>query len=149
MHLLVVLFVSGCSTATLCVGAVLTGGTPAFQATIEMGSSVGTKRLYEITHEHGVQSGRDGVAYVGAFNADVVTLHDERGPVARIGPRIRGVSTGGGSIGARGTFYTGMLRDPKTRSGGIGVELAGGIPFEGVEPVIEASIVLTSKWSIN
>lgn len=155
MRELALLLLAGCSTVSLRAGAVVAGGKPAFQATVEIGTSFGTKRLYELTHEFGVQANSDGAALVSAFNADVVTLHDEHGPIARIGPRMRGASkpgestTDSASLGARATFYTGMFRDAKSGSGGIGVELAGGIDTDRNSPVFEASIIMHARQDLD
>jgi hypothetical protein len=139
---------AGCSTSTFRTGMVVVGGKPAFTATVEIGVSVGSKRLYEFTHENGVQADENGVAYTNAINADVVTLDEELGPIARIGPRMRAWSTEA-SIGARGTFYTGLFRDAKDRSGGLGIELAGGMQIGEHEGVFEVAIVSNSKWDPN
>ena len=144
---------AGCSTITLRAGAVMIGGRPAFQATVEAGMSVGSRRLYEVTHETGMQADASGVSTVVALNADLVTLDEALGPIAKIGARLRGVIEREGmakttsSIGARATFYPGLLRESKTQSGGFGFELAGGIGDD--EAVIEASLVLTSKSSMD
>lgn len=130
---------------SLRVGTVVVGGKPAFMTTMEVGASFGKKRLYEITHEHGMQADRSGVSYVNAIGVDMVTLHDDR-PIAKIGPRLRAGPDNAASIGARATFYTGLFHDKKTRSGGLGVELGGGIPLEGSEPAFEASLVATGRW---
>lgn len=148
--LLLLPVLAGCSTMTLRAGATVVGGTPAFHATLEVGTSFGSKRLYELTHENGIQADGNGVAYVNGVNANFVTLDGEGRPVARIGPRLRATPTGRGdaSIGARAAIYTGLGRDPRTTSGGVGVELGGGMQIDDREPVIEASIIATGKWSV-
>jgi hypothetical protein len=133
----------GCSTASLRAGVVVAGGKPAFVASFEIGASFGTKRLYQMTHEHGIQGDAAGAHYTNGIGADVVTLDEDRAPIARIGPRLRGSTDGNVSIGARGTFY--MLGDPKS---GVGFDLGGGIPLEGDDLVIEAAIVMTAKWKV-
>ena len=138
---------TGCSTASLRAGAVVVGGTPAFQASLAFGISGGSRRVYEMTHEHGIAAGRDGTHYITSANVAVLTLDDEDRPVARIGPRIRGNSDGA-SVGIRGGFFTGIASDPKTKSGGLGVELAGGVDVDKVLAVFEANIVFHSRWSI-
>lgn len=145
------LLVAGCSTMTLRTGMVVIGGKPAFTATMEIGASFGKQRLYEFTHENGVQADENGAIYTNAINADVVTLDEDLGPIARVGPRLRawGGADPGASIGARGTFYTGLFRDTKERSGGLGVELAGGMKLDEHEPVFEVAIVANGTWDPN
>jgi hypothetical protein len=150
--LALLILLAGCSTMTLRAGTIVVGGKPAFLTTLEIGASFGSKRLYELTHEHGVQADGSGVTYVNAVGMDVVTLDDDV-PVARIGPRLRACPSQGpaddASIGARAAFYPGLLHDPKTRSGGIGFELGGGMTLDSREPVIETAIVVTGKWNID
>jgi hypothetical protein len=143
----IAILATGCSVMTFRTGMVVVGGKPAVQVTMEVGASFGRKRLYEFTHENGIQADENGVSYTNALNADVVTLDQERGPVARIGPRLRAWSTHA-SLGARGTFYTGLFRDAK--SGGLGVELAGGVTIDDErEAVFEVAIVANSKVDID
>jgi hypothetical protein len=153
--LVVMVCLAGCSTMSLRAGGVMIGGKPAFQASIEVGPSFGKRRLYQLTNEFGVQAGNSPTRYVQAANLDVMMLDEEDGPIARFGPRLRGTfrdsdgDPGDASIGMRGAFYSGLFRDPKTRSAGLGVELAGGMQLGVQEPVFEAAIVMTGKWKID
>jgi hypothetical protein len=144
MRLLLVLALASCTSMNLRAGAVMFGDRPAFQATVDIGPTMGRKHPVQLTHEHGVSVSGDKARYVGAVNLDVYQTSEELA-VARIGLRVRSTSEAGIAIGARGAFYFGVLQDRKDGSAGLGVELGGAIdPFTG-EPVLEASMVMSGR----
>jgi hypothetical protein len=150
--LVLVVLATGCSTMTLRTGVVIVGGRPAFQASAEVGVSYNAKRRsVQATHEYGVETG-DGTRGIIAVNLDVMEVDPETGPITRIGPRFRAAfhdQTSTSAFELRGAFYTGILRDPRTGSGGLGVELAGGAQTDPtLEPIFEANLVTSGKWSI-
>lgn len=141
------LVLTGCSTMTLRAGVSLVGDRPAFEAGIEIGVSGGTRHHVQITHGHSVSANTE-TAYAGSLNMDYVSIDPDVGPIARIGARVRGTESST-AVMIRGAMYTGMFREPDNRTGGLGVEIAGGLdPFER-RPVYEATIVLHGRWNID
>jgi hypothetical protein len=145
------LALAGCSTMTLRVGGVMVGDRPVFQASVEVGVSGGGKRAIDLTHEYGVQADAHAAPFA-ALNADVIVggstgEGDDEGPVFRLGPRLR-ASKDSNAIMARSAFFTGIEREAKTHSGGLGVEIAGGIDTMVRRAVFEASLVMHGRWPI-
>jgi hypothetical protein len=149
----VVLAVCGCSQMSLRAGAVFVGERPAFQATVDFGISLdATHRAVHASTEHGVEVG-SRTSYVEAVNVDLVELDPDAGLTARIGARLRGVvrddKFSSSAFEARGAFYTIPFKD-KRSSSGFGVEVAGGVQSEPtIQPIFEASFVMSSKWRID
>jgi hypothetical protein len=150
LRILVLALAGGCTTMTVRAGMVAYDGKPAFQASLEVGPSVYAKRRgVAMTHEHGIEAG-DRTMAITALDLDVLELDDD-GPIARVGPRLRTTYTQGGdtttTIGMRGAAYSGLGRDPKSRSGGLGIELAGGVMVAPhVGSVVEANLVATGRF---
>ena len=131
---------------SLHIGGVMVGDRPAFQASVEVGTAIGHDHSVQLTSAYGVAA-TESAAYVGGLDLDYVAT-TEAGPIARIGPRLRasGDST---SLELRSTVFTGMFRDEKTGSGGLGVELAGGFDVVHYEPVYEFALVMHGRWPID
>ena len=133
---------------TMRVGAVRYGDHNAFEANLEMGVSGSyAHHAFQVTHGHGV-SANEHAAYVGALNADYVSVVPDVGPLARIGVHLR-ASDNSSAILVRGAVFTGIGRNAEDGSGGLGIEIAGGVDPATEQQVYEASIVMHGRWKID
>ncbi len=113
---------------------------------------MGERRGVTATHEWGVQATDGGARAMGAMNLDVYANEPEEGPVARAGVRMRSTFSEyrrdtASAVLARGAAFVGLGRELDTHSGGLGVEIAGGMSFDPiVEPIFEANLVFTGRW---
>lgn len=144
---LLVLAIAGCSTTTLRIGGVMVGHTPAFQASIEIGTEYGDRHAVAVTHDHGMAAG-PRASYVAGLNVDFIESVPDLGPIARLGARLRATDQSA-AIELRSAVFTGIWRDERTHSGGMGIELAGGADFASNRPVLEASIVMHARMKID
>lgn len=142
--------VAGCTTMTVRTGVVVIGGEPTFQASAQFGLSRAARRVgTSATQEMGIESGAHTQAFV-AYNVDVHQHDPDRGEIARVGVRLRaGFSDAtGAALLVHGAVFPGVFGDAKTRSGGLGIELAGGIAFDPQQPAFEANLLLAQRWNL-
>jgi len=138
---------AGCSTMTLRAGVSVVGDRPAFEVGFEVGASAGSRHHVQITHGHFVSANTETM-YLATFNVDYVSIDRDLGPIARIGAHAR-ISDEANAVMMRGAMFTGIGRDPKTRAGGLGFEIAGGLDPDRMRPAYEASIVMHGRWNID
>jgi hypothetical protein len=106
---------------------------------------------------------------LGALNLDHTVLDPDEGPVTRVGVRFRGtmhsendqlVDTTDALL-IRGAAYTGLGREQKTKSGGLGVEIGGGVASAAMRTatdgtrygretwIFEANVVMHGHWAMD
>lgn len=154
MRWLLLVLASGCTSMTLRSGVVVIGGRPAFQASIEVGpSAIGARHGFSAGSEWGLERDDRGTRAVVAANLDVIQNDEDDGPIARIGGRMRSTLTDDkrrstGAVLVHSAAFVGLGRDPSTRLGGLGIELAGGVAFAPTtQPIFEANLVFGGKFT--
>lgn len=152
MHWLLLVLASGCTSMTIRTGIVSFDGRPAFQASVEIGPSViGKRHGFAASTEWGIESDERGSRALSAANLDLIHNDEDIGPIARIGLRMRSTLTDdtrrqSAAVLVRSAAFLGPTRDPKRRTAGLGIEIAGGVAVAPItQPIFEANLVIGGK----